>query len=228
MRTARDFSIALVVSLLSVASARTQCGTAWVPGDGVPGVDGSVNSTTTWDPDGSGPAQARLVVGGLFLVAGNMAANYIAAFDPTTGEWSSFGTGMNHVVTALAVLPNGQLVAAGHFTAAGGVPANRVARWDGTRWQAFGSGIENGFPYALTVLPNGDVIAAGAFSTAGGASVSNIARWDGTAWHALGSGMNSTVMATWWPVAGSRAREDRRWAGSPGGTGRPGSRSGPG
>jgi hypothetical protein len=88
-----------------------------------------VNAMTTWDPDGPGPMTARLVIGGSFTVAGTAAANNVAMYDPATGEWSALGSGMNNVVWALAVLPNGDLVAGGDFSTTGGVPAPYIARW---------------------------------------------------------------------------------------------------
>jgi hypothetical protein len=68
------------------------------------------------------------VVGGYFGVANDVIANRIASYDPATGSWSPLGSGMDDYVSALAVLPNGDLVAAGTFTTAGGVPASRIAR----------------------------------------------------------------------------------------------------
>ncbi|HEX6810549.1 MAG TPA: hypothetical protein VF384_02895, partial [Planctomycetota bacterium] len=131
-----------------------------------------------------------LVVGGEFTIAGTVAANAIAAYDPLTGVWSALGSGMtNGSVGALATLPNGDLVAGGLFTTAGGVSANNIARWNGTSWSALGSGMNNAV-YACTALPNGDLVAAGSFTTAGGVSVNRIARWNGTSWTALGSGLS--------------------------------------
>ena len=70
-----------------------------------------------------------LVVGGEFSFAASTSATRLAAYDPTTGTWSAFGTGMNGTVRALAVRPNGNLVAGGDFVTAGGVTVNRVAEW---------------------------------------------------------------------------------------------------
>jgi hypothetical protein len=81
------------------------------------------------------------------------------------------------LVTALTVLPNGDLVAGGQFTSAGGwfASASNIARWNGTSWSALGSGISGPIPpsvharvVALTTLPNGDLVAGGGFNIAGG------------------------------------------------------------
>ncbi len=110
---------------------------------------------------------------------------------------------MDDRVSALAVLPNGDLVAGGNFTTAGGVGASRVARWDGVQWSDIGGGIAtnlslNPHVYAVAALPNGDVIVGGEFLSAGpdGAVLtSNIARWDGTSWSSLAGGVDGDVYA---------------------------------
>src|SRR5689334_7161244 len=125
----------LVVMLWGVCSAAAQCTAAgWMPGDPVPGVDGTVYALTVWDPDGPGPRPPVVVAGGYFTVAGGVVANSIAAYDPATGQWSAMGSGVNNYVRALAVLPNGNLIAGGDFTTAGGAAANYIARWDGASW----------------------------------------------------------------------------------------------
>ena len=182
--------LAVSFGLAAALSARADCPPEWLPGEGVPGLDGPVYATTTWDPDGPGGQPELLVVGGAFTVAGDVIANNIAAWDGTT--WQPLGSGTNDVVLTLTVY-NGDLVAGGWFTTAGGNPASHIARWDGATWQPLGSGM-NGFVEALTVY-NGELIAGGRFTTAGGNPASHIARWDGTTWQPLDSGMNSGVWA---------------------------------
>jgi hypothetical protein len=166
----------VLVMWLAVTSAITarlpaQCTNLWLPGDGILGVaglsgqNGSVWATTTWDPDGAGPATPVLVVAGDFDLAGSTLAHRIATWDPATGEWSALGSGMDSVVRTLATLPNGDLVAGGIFTTAGGVSARRIARWNGTAWSPLGSGMDDQV-HALATLPNGDLVAGGVFTTA--------------------------------------------------------------
>ncbi|HEX5050146.1 MAG TPA: hypothetical protein VFZ65_00110, partial [Planctomycetota bacterium] len=133
-----------------------------------------------------------LVLGGTFTIAGDQAANRVAAFDPSDGSWSTFGSGTNDLVYALAVLANGDLVAGGQFTTAGGVAAPGVARWNGSSWSPLGSGI-GGWVYALAAMPNGDLVAGGYFGQAGGTPVNNVARWNGSSWSALGAGISGTL-----------------------------------
>ncbi|MFY9342957.1 MAG: hypothetical protein WAT39_10740 [Planctomycetota bacterium] len=189
----------LVAALCPVARVAAQCATQWLPGEGVPGTSGAIQATTMWDPDGPGPAQPLLVLGGSFLLAGSTPANNIAAYDPASGTWSALGSGTSGIagnVMALATLPNGDLVAGGAFTSAGGAAANCIARWNGTTWSALGSGMQyqysgstQAWVTALQILPNGDLVAAGRFTAAGGVPANCVARWDGSAWSALGSGM---------------------------------------
>ncbi|MBL8762589.1 MAG: hypothetical protein JNL50_14940 [Phycisphaerae bacterium] len=146
----------------------------------------------------------RLVVGGAFTEIGGIPANAIATYDGT--NWGTLGDGMQGSllggdagVSALAVLPNGDLVAGGDFLVAGSVIANGMARWNGSAWSALGDGAggDLGLPpvAALAVLPNGNIVAAGGFTEMGGSLRSNIARWDGSSWQDMAGGMDSAVNA---------------------------------
>ncbi len=97
-------------------------------------------------------------------------------------------------VSAVAVLPNGDVIAGGAFTSAGFTSVDRVARWNGTTWSSLGGGM-NQEVHALRVLASGELVAGGSFTTAGGAAALHVARWDGTAWAALGGGPGGAVTA---------------------------------
>ncbi|MBL8754049.1 MAG: hypothetical protein JNK15_12185 [Planctomycetes bacterium] len=191
----------LVPVVFAVAALPAQCGLQWSPGDVFAGANNGVDAAIPWDPDGPGPAGEQLVVAGWFQVVANVRANYIARFDPASGQWASFGTGMNAPVYALLALPNGDLVAGGAFSSAGGVPVANLARWNGTAWTPIGAGLPTTSGQfgvrALARLPNGDLVAGGNFWL--GPSTLSIARWDGTSWSALGGGITgfsgSTVFA---------------------------------
>src|SRR5438552_18833900 len=107
--------------------------------------------------------------------------------------------GVNGVVRAAAIGPNGDLYVGGDFTMAinssgNYFPANHVARWDGSGWSALGSGVNNSVN-ALAVTREGVVFVGGNFTSAGAISAKFVARWNGTNWSALGAGVNSTVMS---------------------------------
>lgn len=167
---------------------------------------------TIWDPDGTGPAAADVVVGGDFVTAGGVTVNYIARWDGSA--WSSLGGGMSGKVWALTTWdPDGtgplgaQLVAGGEFDSAGGVTVNRVARWDGMAWNALGAGIGGGTSPAVRSLatwdPDGNgpmaaqLAVGGSFSNAGGGQPNKcIALWNGTEWRQLGGGMSGGTAPT--------------------------------
>lgn len=110
--------------------------------------------------------------------------------------------GMNNVVEALAVGPDGSLYAGGIFTLAGGIAVRRIVRWDEatSSWHGLGDGVGDdyeGTVYALAVGPDGSLYAGGRFTMTGGAVVNHIARWDEatSSWHSLGSGVEGTNYA---------------------------------
>jgi trimeric autotransporter adhesin len=105
--------------------------------------------------------------------------------------------GVNGVVRAAAVGPNGEIYVGGDFTMAinssgNYFPANHVARWDGSGWSALGSGVDNTVT-ALAVTPQGELFVGGYFTSAGAASANHVAKWNGANWSALGNGVNNLV-----------------------------------
>ena len=81
---------------------------------------------------------SNLYAGGLFTIAGGVAATNIAKWDGSS--WSPVGSGIDGPVGRLALSGN-DVYAGGRFTNAGGVPANNIAKWNGSSWSALGSGI---------------------------------------------------------------------------------------
>ncbi len=211
----------MVLWLAVTQLCHAQCQPEWLPGDGIPGVNGAVNAMTTWDPDGSGPLGEWLIVGGEFTFAGDTSASNIAAWDG--GSWHSLDVGVNGIVRALLV-HQGELLVGGEFTSAGGVSTSRVAKWDGTRWHALGSGVAGPGVYAIAEY-DGSLIVGGDFRLAGGAEASNIAMWDGLGWRSLGSGTDGVVRAlsvyhgelvaggNFWTAGGTTARGIAKWDG---------------
>lgn len=180
-----------VLAALSIAATSVgQCGLQWssagiaqgAPANGLPGTDRDVYAVHAWDPDGSGPQSARIVLGGSFAFAGNQGVNGLAAFDPITGSWSSMGANFL-VVRCLLTLPSGDLLVGG--TPAAGSGHTCMAIFDGTAWTPIGANI-NGTVFAATVDASGGIVAGGNFGVVG-QTASGVARWDGTSWNALGS-----------------------------------------
>lgn len=173
------------------AGAQVPCSGTWLPGDGVPGVDGTVYAQTLWDPDGAGPRPSVLVIGGSFTVAGSAAANNIAIWDGVS--FSPLGTGTNGPVRAITALSDGGLAVGGAFSEAGGQTRRRIAIWNGSEWLDLAGGMDESVE-SLVVLPSGDLVAGGNFLSAGGVAANRIARWSGAAWSALGAGFDRTVL----------------------------------
>lgn len=169
-------------AFLSAAAGRAQCTTQWRAGEGVPGTDNWVATTHLWDPDGSGPANELLVVGGAFAIAGDRRVANLATYDLATGTFADLGGGCDGDVTHLAVLPTGELVVAGRFQHAGGVPAPGIARWDGTQWTAVGTVAVD--VLAMTVDAGGDLVVAGLLPGFGYNPA--VARWNASGWQLLG------------------------------------------
>lgn len=186
---------ALVFPVLFTTAVNAQCANVWRAGYGCPGVDGAVNAQVLWDPDGAGPLPAVVVVGGAFRIAGTVACDGLATWQPATSVWTALPAPplptTAAAVTALAVLPSGELVAAygsGQGTAA------RVASWNGLAWTVLGADFVDQVA-VLLVRSNGDLVAGGAFASLAGGAGAYLARWTGTAWQALGGGTDGRVAA---------------------------------
>ena len=182
----------LVLNVLLAVAARAQapCG-GWAPGQGIPGVDGTVHAVAAWDPDGAGPRGAVTVVAGDFYVAGEVKTRSIAYWDGTA--WGAFTQDFAGIVQAIAVDQTGSLIIGGilHFDG----QQSGVARWNGSRWVHVGVGLSSGYTtprvHALAVGNDGELYAGGTFDSIGGTVARRIARWDGSAWHAIGTGVGA-------------------------------------
>lgn len=91
----------------------------------------------------------------------------------------------SYSVTAMAMMPNGDLVASS--SSHSGIPSTgRVGRWDGAAWTSLDPNIEVQTVYDIKSLPNGDVVmVANMVGTR-----ETLWRWDGTAWQPLGGGLD--------------------------------------
>jgi trimeric autotransporter adhesin len=99
---------------------------------------------TSWGPLGSGVngsiaalavlGNGDVVAGGAFSSAGGVAAQSIARWDgsqwrPMVGSSAGGNAGLNGNVSALTLLPSGDLLVGGEFTTAGGQVSAFLARW---------------------------------------------------------------------------------------------------
>ena len=135
-------------------------------------------------------AGGDVIAGGNFYFAGPILANNIARWNGSS--WSGFNQGLDNIVRAVLVMPNGDLIAGGDFLNAGSggsaIPVAHLARWNGSTWSSIGNGT-NGGVSALALHPNGSIVVGGNFSVAGGSSfVYGIAGWNGSTWNSFGFG----------------------------------------
>lgn len=130
--------------------------------------------------------------GGFNNVAGDLAIDYIGAYD---GSWHAMGSGpgdgggpIDTFVRALA--SDGTNVYVGtDASAIGGVSgANHVARWDGA-WHAMGFNYFSTLTSINALAVDGPLVfAGGSFQNASGDPLADeIVYWDGFAWRPLGS-----------------------------------------
>ena len=197
-----------VSSLAASSSGEVYVVGSFTQAGGQPAANIAKWNGTAWSSLGTGlnslttavavTANGTVYAGGWFSQAGGAAANRVARWDGTA--WYPLGTGaangVNDVVSALVLTPNGELYAGGSFTLAGGAAANYVARWTGTAWRPLATGTANGLNgqvEALAATPAGDVYVGGHFTQAGGTPVSYVARWAGNTWSALGAGVDGFV-----------------------------------
>ncbi|CAG1002888.1 hypothetical protein PHYC_03027 [Phycisphaerales bacterium] len=148
----------------------------------------NVNAVTTWDPDGAGPTQPWLVVGGEFTRFGGVTARNIAAWDGS--QWRALGDTLTSAVAA---------VAAHDFDGDGPAPPRLVAgtnvavhSWDGATWVALGAAFDNTVRTLCSHDPDGngpdapELFVGGSFSLSGTTAVSRVALWGGAAWTSSG------------------------------------------
>jgi hypothetical protein len=160
------------------------------------GVDSWIHAMTVFD---EGPG-AELYIGGEFLAAGNLAANYVAKWNGL--RWADLPGGPDGRVNALSTFDDGsgpKLYAGGDFSFIGDkVSAPQIARWDGSGWSGLGHGMNGGRVFALTAFNDGSgkqLYAGGLFNFAGDRPASNIAKWDGSSWSPVRIGTNGAVHA---------------------------------
>ncbi len=140
-------------------------------------MDGTVESITVFDPDGTGPLVPEPVIGGDFLHGGAASLNRIASF--RAGQWIPLGVGVGEYVNTMTVVGS-DLVVGGQFFTAGGIPVQGLALWNGTTWRAFTDEHAAG-PQVLANL-GGTLYAGGLFLLPSGPPLTSVLRWKNPAW----------------------------------------------
>jgi len=153
----------------------------------------------------------NVYAGGQFTAAGNVSANYVAAWHPSTRTWSTLNdgsdpnnngiNGLNAEVDAIAIGGDGQVYVGGAIGGAGTKNANNIAAWNpaNATWSAMNGGVyDNPSPSQAQVkgiAVNGTMVyVVGRFSNAGGhrgfgdgIGTTNIAAWNSSSgnWSAI-------------------------------------------
>ena len=150
-------------------------------------------------PDG------KILAGGAFTTYNGTAAPGLVRLnaDGTRDAWfNQTGTGLNSVVNALALQPDGKILVGGAFTTYNGAAAPKLIRLnaDGTRDATFaqtGTGLSNDV-HALALQPDGKILAGGYFLNYNGAPAQRMIRLNanGTrdaSFTLTGAGLNGVV-----------------------------------
>lgn len=137
-----------------------------------------------------------IYIGGDFANFNNIAnADNIVRYNKSTGAYSALDVGLNSIVYALALGPNGDLYIGGTFSNAGGVAAaDFITRWDGTAFNAVGTPVTGAAAIldvrALIFDHSGNLYVGGDFANWNNiAAADRIVMWNGAAYSALAAGL---------------------------------------
>lgn len=177
-------------------------GATWrdVGGSVTSGVD--IQSLTTWDSDGDGPASELLYASGTFREVGGVPAEGAATWDGAT--WRAVSTWQGNDVVEWEPWTDDsiegareQLYACGALPLTSDYSSSYIARWDGERWASIGSGL-NELPSCAMEWREGEtssLLIGGSFSHIDSETAQSLVRWDGTAWSPFGDPLTGGAVA---------------------------------
>lgn len=155
----------------------------------------NVAEFAVYDPDGSGPAEAALVIAGNFFDLAGTPISGFAVHDPISDSFAELldPSGTGNALAKFATGPNGELA----FLYQNGFSSYGIEESDGTSWvtiaQVSGGSFGGGGISDVLYLPNGDLVAGGEFSAIGGIVAERAAVWDGTAWSPMDAGLTGSI-----------------------------------
>lgn len=130
-------------------------------------------------PNGDLIAGGTAWVGGTSLLEARLLRYTTNAWQPIVNLASP---GLATGISALLVLPNGDLLVGGSFLPYG------LARWDGATWSTFGGGATRSV-VAMVADPDGSIVVGGVFVGGGGVPGNAVQRWTSNGWQPLGAGI---------------------------------------
>ena len=137
------------------------------------------------------PQRGRIYWAGSFTTANGVTVNRICYWNGTT--FVAMDGGVNNIVRAMALAPNGDLWISGDFTTVGtGATACKgLARWNvaTSTWTAFANTTDSfAGIFCIVIDSSGNVFIGGDFTNWDGiAAADQIAKYDGATWTALGT-----------------------------------------
>ena len=174
------WQVFLLFVLLANTSVAQTTSPYWLDGFGSTGVTGGAIATLQLDGD-------RLLVGGVFHLAGEQLISNVASYDPNLNVWSSIVEDVNGTLEALALGGDDDVFVGGASFSAGGMTGINVARWDGAQWHPLGEGLDG--PVADLAYYDGALYAVGQFESSGTVPLNGVAVWNGERWEALDGGL---------------------------------------
>lgn len=185
----------IVATLCAIACGSEQCERTWTVGPTAWAFEGTISTSARWDPDGDGPQEPVIVIGGSFSVLGDVKASGVGIFDGSTC-WP-LGNGFSGGSVRVLKVINGALYAGGSFTADGpnSKPLRGLAKWADGAWQEVGGGAGNAGSVGAISEYQGDLIVGGQGTAFGTLGSTNLARLRGGTWESLGYSPPVAVLA---------------------------------
>jgi hypothetical protein len=207
----------LVPALLASPVIAQTCTPGFQPGE--PGASGISDSFSAYVQPMK-DFQGKLHVGGAFSIAGTVATNIVASWNPATGAWSQLGGGVNLGSTngfaaAMATYTlNGteRLYLGGSFANVrqiGGAAVGNttsLAAWDGAQWSHVFTEWQPATGKSVWALLDWErapgqrvLVAGGGWNVIGGSGADGIAYFDGS-WHNVAGPLDTGIAGTFSPT----------------------------
>jgi len=134
------------------------------------------------------PITKEMYICGSFTSINGVAANYVAKWNDTAGNWVALSSGPPNAKQALCFDSSGNLYAGG--------TGGSIHKWDGASWTAFGGVGANWQIDDMAFSPAGELHIVGDFTTVSGVSARGVAKYNGSAWVSLNTAVTGVAPLT--------------------------------